>query len=615
MAAARTTLAMLAAGLGVLAARSAGPAGLPRVAANDNRHAAGRLERDTLTLRLVVQMARWKPGDPSDSGIAVAALAEEGEAPRIPGPLIRVREGTIIDATLRNGLPDSTITIFGLAAHPATPADTIVLQPGASRRIRFAAGAPGTYLYSAVAGAHNPVKDDERETTGGAFVVDPRGGSPPDRIFVINIWGRQVDSVTYPNALAINGRTWPWTERVAATVGDSLHWRWVNASQRPHPMHLHGFYFREESRGNGLQDSAYAVDRRPLVVTHDVRPLETFTLSWSPDRPGNWLFHCHIGFHVIAGAADLYPADSIAHQRMSADPRQHMAGLVLGLNVAAPRGYREPARTDVRRLRLFVQEGPRRGRALRALGFVLQRNARPPAPDSVEIPGSVLVLTRGQPTDITVINRLKEPAIIHWHGIELESYSDGVPGWSGSGAHVAPPVQPGDSFVARLTLPRAGTFMYHTHFNDLEQLTSGLYGGIVVLPPAERFDSSRDHIFVGGWDGTADPPRLLVNGDSIPQPLHLTAGVAHRFRFVNIGMAGAYWPTLKQDSTLLSWRIVAKDGADLPPALAVMRPARTRIQVGETWDFVWTPAAGDYQLGVSIGDPDKPKWVQFLIVR
>ena len=78
-----------------------------------------------------------------------------------------------------------------------------------------------------------------------------------------------------------------------------------------------------------------------------------------------------------------------------------------------------------------MQEGKRRGRATRALSYVLQRGARAPAPDSIETGSSLLVLTRGEPTDIVVVNRLAEPAAIHWHGIELESYSDGVAGWSG----------------------------------------------------------------------------------------------------------------------------------------------------------------------------------------
>ncbi len=158
---------------------------------------------------------------------------------------------------------------------------------------------------------------------------------------------------------------------------------------------------------------------------------------------------------------------------MAHDPRVHMAGLVVGIVVHPARGAAAPARGGARRLHLYVQEGRRRGRAARALGYVLQRGATPPAPDSVETGSSLLVLTRGEPTDIVVVNRLAETAAIHWHGIELESYSDGVAGWSGAGDHLAPSIEPGDSFVAHLTLPRAGTFIYHTHMNDLEQLTLG----------------------------------------------------------------------------------------------------------------------------------------------
>lgn len=610
--------ALLSAGL-VFAAALTGSWSSPtatelQVQANDNRSPAGLLRDNTLRIRLVVEMARWKPGAASDSGILVAALAEEGKAPTIPGPLLRVSEGTLIDATIRNGLADSSITVRGLATHPGTGRDSVVIEAGASVRVRFTAGAPGTYLYSVRVGFYAPYGGPtERETTLGAFVVDPKGGSPPDRIFVMNIWGTPIDSVTFPNALAINGRTWPWTERITAAVGDTLRWRWVNATIRNHPMHLHGFYYQMAASGDGFRDSLYPSGERPLVVTHDVGAFETFAMNWSPDRPGNWLYHCHIGFHVIAGAADLHPEDTTAHHEMSADPRQHMAGLILGITVTPPRGWKNPERPNPRRLALFVQAGARRGRAVRALGFVLQRGATPPAPDSVEIPGSVLVLTRGEPTDVVVHNRLKEPAIIHWHGIELESYSDGVAGWSGAGTRLAPIIQPGDSFVARLTLPRAGTFMYHTHFNDIEQLTSGMYGGIVVVEPGERFDPTRDHLYVGGWDGPEDPPHLLVNGDSIPKPLELAAGVPHRFRFANIGVAVSYWPALRRDGALVTWRALAKDGADLPPALATERPAELSLEVGETADFVWVPAPGEYTLG--IGGRAHPAWVQRVIVR
>lgn len=60
--------------------------------------------------------------------------------------------------------------------------------------------------------------------------------------------------------------------------------------------------------------------------------------------------------------------------------------------------------------------------------------------------------------------------------------------------------------TAALTLSRAGTFIYHTYLNDEEQLTSGLYGAILVLEPGDTFDSSRDHAVLVGWDGPRSRP-------------------------------------------------------------------------------------------------------------
>src|SRR5260221_10319612 len=85
------------------------PNDLPIAQANDNRAPAGTLREGVLTVRLVVGMARWYPEAPDGPYIDVPAIAEEGKAPHIPAPLIRVPAGTIIDATVRNTLTDSTI--------------------------------------------------------------------------------------------------------------------------------------------------------------------------------------------------------------------------------------------------------------------------------------------------------------------------------------------------------------------------------------------------------------------------------------------------------------------------------------------------------------------------
>lgn len=582
---------------------------LPVVEANDNRQRAGVMHRDTLYVSLDVRMARWYPEAPGGEYIEGPVIGEVGHTPQIPGPLLRVVEGTVVVARLTNALPDSSLTWYGLDTRPG--ADSVKLRPGETTTMTFRAGQPGTYLYAAVAGKLDWNKR-EREQAAGALVVDARGTRTDDRVFVINIWSEPIDSLNGRNALAINGKGWPFTERVVAARGDTLRWRIVNASVRPHPMHLHGFYYRILAQGSFKSDSTYTPADRRTVVTGTMEPFSTMRMEWVAEREGNWLFHCHLSFHVAADTRFTSGAGHADH--MSGDVNRHMAGLVLGIEVKPGRAVatREPRRNP-RALRLLVQEGRRHGRAPRALGFVLQRGA-PPAADSVEIPGSPLILTRGQPTDITVVNQLNEATAVHWHGIELESWSDGVAGWSGAMNRLAPAIAPRDSFTARLTLRRAGTFIYHTHLNDVVQLTSGMYGPLLVLEPGQKYDPATDHLFVVGWDGPDDPPHLVVNGDSLPAPLVLQAGVHHRMRFVFIGVVGGEQFTLRSAAGPATWRALAQDGFEYPASRQVEIPAKVTGWAGQTFDFDFYPTApGEYTLVATSGK--RTCWEGKVIVR
>jgi len=166
---------------------------------------------------------------------------------------------------------------------------------------------------------------------------------------------------------------------------------------------------------------------------------------------------------------------------------------------------------------------------------------------------------------------------------------------------VAPVIAANDSFVAHLTLPRAGTFIYHTHLDDVEQLTSGLYGAIVVLDSGKKFNAETDHVFVTGWDGDAPgPPSIVINGDTTGAPIEIKSGIANRFRFVNIGPAQRLWYAIRRDTTVQTWRPLAKDGADLPSGTAVSL-ARKRLAVGETFDAEFIAAEpGEYRLTVGV---------------
>jgi FtsP/CotA-like multicopper oxidase with cupredoxin domain len=587
---------------------------------NDNRLSAGRMVDGVLHLDLETTEARWFPESVDGPSIVVAAIREVGKGPEIPAPLIRVPEGTTIAVRFRNTL-DTTLSIYGLTAHPAAIGDTLTLGPGESHEWRFDPGPAGTYPWGAY------LRPRIRRTGGsfqlaGALVVDPAEGSAADdRVMVINIWSRPPDSASGTpgrEALTINGKSWPYTERLYSTVGDTIMWRVVNVSGRNHPMHMHGHYFRIDAKGDVRQDTSYAPASRRLVVTEALRHRQTMALTWFPEIPGNWLFHCHLVFHVWPEAR-LTRHDSTDN----VDPHsgeQHMAGLVMGLKVNPRPGTYAEDRSGARQLRMVIDETTSStlwSPTVRA--FSLEgddRSGRHPA----SIPGPPLILTQGEPVDVTVINRLDQATGVHWHGLELESYSDGVAGWSGMGPRIAPAVEPGDSFTAHLTLRRPGTFMYHSHLNDVEQLSSGMYGAILVLPPGESYDPATDHTFMLAWDmkGTHldfDEIRFVLNGTAEPAPLYLRRGASHRLRFINIAPAGGTRVTLVADSTIpIPWTPVALDGADLPPALVTERPGQMRIDVGETADFMFTPdSARSYTL--LFGRPSRPFLRQELVVQ
>lgn len=230
--------------------------------------------------------------------------------------------------------------------------------------------------------------------------------------------------------------------------------------------------------------------------------------------------------------------------------------------------------------------------------------APPPADTKKKKPpmlGPPIILTRGQPAEIEVKNQSTHDTSIHWHGMELESYYDGVAGWTGSGQQITPAVAPGTSFVARMTPPRAGTFIYHSHSHDVTQLVNGVYGPLIVLEPGQKYDPEHDKTFVFAL-GRYSPlgTMLLMNGTPEPYPVRLQTGVPYRLRLINItdNISGLRVRLVNNDAPV-QWKVVAKDGADLPPAQLKSSVADMVISVGETYDVEYQadhPGTADLQI-------------------
>jgi manganese oxidase len=609
-----------------------------RALPNDNRTSAGSFVGDTLVLRLTLRTVDWHLLGDDLPGFTLLAFAEEGKPATIPGPLIRVRVGTPVRVIVHNPLND-TLVIRGFSERAAARDSTVTL-PSGTTTTNFIARRAGTYSYWVPAYSirvPDSVTSPRLTRRGfdsqlaGAIIVDSLQGVSDDCVFVITELADREQPIGGPGAAdrhgtptrqfnAINGRAWPHSERLRYALGDSIRWRIVNASQEAHPMHLHGFYFRVDAHGAPTSDadSIYASDQQRMVVTETISSRNTATIAWSPERPGRWLFHCHLTSHATRFAPidqrEVVEAPSAHHD----DPDRHvftgMNGLVLGVTVdgalATSRAWR-PAK----RLRLFVQSDSAPGDRDRRFGYVLQSGAEPKR-DSVQYPGPVLVLTRGEPTSIEVVNRTKEATAVHWHGIELDSYYDGVAGWSGTPARTAPAIKPGERFEVRLTPARAGTFMYHTHLDDLRQQYGGLVGALVVLEPGQRWDPDRDRVILFS-DGV--PQRMYINGSLTPPPQDLEVGRSYRLRLADIAVFRQLLRVrLVRDSTLLSWRAVAKDGFTLPASQAIVRPSIVNLPSGETADFEFTPdRPGDVVLEVLGGAPALPPQahLRFRVVR
>lgn len=294
---------------------------------------------------------------------------------------------------------------------------------------------------------------------------------------------------------------------------------------------------------------------------------------------------------------------------MSDRPHQ-MYGLVMGIRVA-PRGQVARSTVPPRPIRLEVRERPNVYGTQSGYSFVVSGTPDANDPAAMPVPGPALILERGKPVAVTIVNHASDHASVHWHGIELESYPDGVPGWSGSGNSILPSINPGDSITVRFTPPRAGTFMYHSHFNEAQQMGAGLYGPIIVLEPGQKFDPETDKVLFFGTAGTLRNvvkgpfPDYLMNGKEHPEAMDLKTGTRYRFRVLNLAGDIPLLISFERGDAPITWRAVAKDGYTLPDVQATERPARFLSDPGEIHDFEYTPSAAR-ELALKYGAPPPP---------
>ena len=240
------------------------------------------------------------------------------------------------------------------------------------------------------------------------------------------------------------------------------------------------------------------------------------------------------------------------------------------------------------------------------------------------IPGPILRFKAGNYAVIYVQNNMDVETSIHWHGILLPNFFDGVP------YITTPPVKPGKVFKYEFPIKQSGTYWYHSHTALQEQ--RGIYGSIVIESEEENIEYDRDLVIVlGDWTyekprsvlrtlkrglewynikkGTVAPltevisrgalgaqlnfwrqrmegadisdvyyPYFIANGKPVIEYPDFNAGEKIRLRIINAAASTQFWLTFGGEAPLL----VAADGLVVDP----VRKNKTFIAVAETYDFI-----------------------------
>ena len=240
------------------------------------------------------------------------------------------------------------------------------------------------------------------------------------------------------------------------------------------------------------------------------------------------------------------------------------------------------------------------------------------------IPGPVLTFTEGDSAVIHVTNHMDVETSVHWHGILLPNFQDGVPYLT------TPPIRPGETFTYRFRLKQSGTYWYHSHTMLQEQ--RGVFGSIVIKPKQQKLGYDKDVVLVlSDWTnqkpkkvmqslkrgleyygikkGTSIPlsrvisrkalgaqlsfwrqrmegadiadiwyPAFLSNGSQVAAFSEIEKGEKVRLRIINASASTQFWMTFGGEAPLL----ISSDGMDVDPVTR----NKTFIAIAETYDFI-----------------------------
>ncbi len=258
-----------------------------------------------------------------------------------------------------------------------------------------------------------------------------------------------------------------------------------------------------------------------------------------------------------------------------------------------------------------------------------------------QLPGPTLEFTEGDTAEIYVHNEMMMETSVHWHGLIVPNQFDGV------SYLTAPPIKPGETYVAKFALVQNGTYWYHSHTMLQEQI--GLYGALIIHKREKESSGLKEQVVLLS-DWTDEKPyevqrslhyatdwyairkgstqdyagaiktghlhtkltnewkrmlpmdvsdvyynRFLVNGQPEQQGAVYRPGDKVRLRVINGSSSTYFW----LDYAGGKITVVASDGQDVEP----VEVDRLIVGVSETYDVIVTiPDSGSYAFRATAED-------------
>ena len=376
------------------------------------------------------------------SGQPVDALTFNGSS---PGPELRVKQGDLVEVTLRNDDVDQGVTIHWHGVDVPNAEDGVAgvtqdaVLPGEHYTYRFRADQVGTFWYH----SHQVSSKEVRRGLFGALVIEPRSS--------VGGLDLAVTSHTYDGSPTLDGND--GLEQRAVARGTPVRLRLINTDSAETRFTLGGTPFRVVAIDGADLNGPTPIDNVTLVIAAGGRMDVAFTMPATPVR---------LGIDGTTAALALSHSGTATPAAPTGEPGPDFD----------PASYGRPAPTPFdasssfdRRFQLKINRKPAFFDGHPGLQWAINGHVYPDVP--------TFVVEKGDLIEITITNDTKGIHPMHLHGHHVLVLSrdgktvTGSPWWVDTLN-----VRPGESYVVAFRADNPGIWMEHCH--NLRHAADGL---------------------------------------------------------------------------------------------------------------------------------------------